>query len=108
MNSFHETLLARYDYLLRDVGEEKSKVIEYHKTILSGGLEISSYIEVYYHENPDNLAYRGIVSFIREDGRRIAEWDTDRRYKLFDVIIGCEKVLAMAEGLRKHYTGENK
>jgi hypothetical protein len=108
MNSFHETLLARYDYLPRDMGDEKSKVIEYHKSVMMGDMVVNSHIEIYYHDNPDNLAYRGVVTFLREDGKRIAEWDSERRYKMLDVVLGCERATTMVEAVLKHHRQEGK
>ena len=102
LHQFHQDLLARHGFILRPNEDEKAKFIEYHKTEVLKDMLINSHIEVLYAPNPDNLAYRGIVTFLREDGRRIDEWDSERRYKLMDVVLGCERITSLVTAVLKH------
>lgn len=106
LNDFHEDLLAKHGFVVRDVGEDNPKTIEYHKTELVGDLTVNSYIEVFYNPNPDNLAYRGIVTLLREDGKRLGEWDSERRFKLMDVVLGCKRVSDLVFVIHRHLEGK--
>lgn len=102
LHQFHQDLLGRHGFILRPNEDEKAKFIEYHKTEMMQDMAVNSHIEILHNPNPDNLAYRGIVTFLREDGKRIAEWDSERRYKLMDVVLGCERITSLVRAVLKH------
>lgn len=95
MTEFQEDLLAKHGYI-----KQESEFVEYKKHIEMGELTIQSHIEVYDNINPDNLAYQGVVTLYK-DGDRIVEWDSERKYKLLDVLTSCQRITGLMQTLLK-------
>lgn len=104
MTEYQTNLLRKNGYERRE-----SEFVEFTKTIELGDLTILHEIEVYDSENPDVLAYRGLVTLLQEGAtRRVGEWDSERRYKLADVIIGCDRVSSLLQAVIKKVLDKNK
>lgn len=99
MIDFQLKTLEKFGYTKRVYDHDD--LCDYEKVTDLDGLRVDCFIEIADNENPDNMSYRGVVSLWSPDGKRIAEWDTEKRYKLLDVIWGCERILQLAQGIKK-------
>lgn len=64
---------------------EEDGIVLYSRETVSSCYTVLSLVEIFDNENPDNLMYRGLVT-IKKDEEVIAEWDSEKKYRLLDVM----------------------
>lgn len=107
MIEYQMQLLDKHKYLREEGLEDEPNFIQYYKWAQWGDLSVKCTIDIDDNENPDNMFYRGTVTVLA-DGSRVMEWDSEKKYKLMDVIIGCKRIEDMVASLAKHFTGDKK
>lgn len=109
MTEYQVELLTKHKYDKKQEGsEDDPNLIEYSKWTRWGDLTVISTIEIHDDKNPDNMFYRGLVTMFTDEGKRLLEWDSERKYKMMDAIIGSKRIEDLVASLTKHLTGDSK
>lgn len=94
---YQERLLTKHGYKPL----ESEEFVLFVRDVPYDSFTLRSTIEIFPNENPDNFSYRGLLSALSPDGDTLMDWDSERKYRLLDVIVSCERIERLINALIK-------
>lgn len=75
---------------------EEDGFVLFSRETVSSCYTVVSLVEIFENENPDNVMYRGLVT-IKKEEEVVAEWDSEKKYRLLDVMSQIGRVHGLLE-----------
>lgn len=97
---YQQKLLERQGYSLH---MEDGDSLLYSRETVSHGFTVTSLVEIFTNENPDNIFYRGLVT-IRKNEEVIGEWDSEKKYRILDVLGQVNQLHGLMDRVLENYS----